>query len=190
MVMFGHSKINVLRLSPSPTSVPVLEDVSLTITAGEKIAVCGPSGSGKTSMVMSLLKMMDLREGQILIDDVDINTLDGSDLRAHLNVIPQEPFFMPGTLRFNLDPRGHASDMSIEAAVKRVSGNLWEKLSKGSNLDSLRSELVASELSHGERQLLCLVRALLVPSKIVIFDEAMSRYVGASTLGTHPWLRN
>ncbi|KAK1752303.1 canalicular multispecific organic anion transporter 1 [Echria macrotheca] len=170
----GAVELRHLNAAHTPTSVPVLEDVSLTIAAGEKIAVCGPSGSGKTSMVMSLLKMMDLREGQILIDGVDTNTLDGSDLRAHLNVIPQEPFFMPGTLRFNLDPRDHASDMSIEAAVKRVSGSLWEKLSKGSNIDSLGSEFVASELSHGERQLLCLVRALLVPSKIVIFDEAMS----------------
>jgi ABC-type multidrug transport system fused ATPase/permease subunit len=173
-----------MRHFSRPTSVPVLEDVSLTIAPGEKIAVCGPSGSGKTSTIMSILKMMDLRKGQILIDDVDISTLDGSDLRAHLSVIPQEPFFMPGTLRFNLDPRGRASDMSVEAAVKRVSEGLWEKLFKGSTMDSLDSELVASELSHGERQLLCLARALLLPSKIVILDEAMSRYVEAST-----WVR-
>lgn len=124
---------------------------------------------------MAIMKMMDLRSGKILIDDTDIDTLDGEDLRSHLNVIPQELFFMPGSLRFNLDPRGFAFDALIKATIQRVSVRLWEKLSSSSN-GNLGAHFVPSKWSHGEQQLLCLVRALLVPSKVIIFDEAMSRY--------------
>lgn len=124
---------------------------------------------------MAMMQMMDVRSGRVVIDDIDVATLDGESLRSHLNVVPQEPFFMPGTLRFNLDPRGVASDASIEAMLRRVSARLWDKLATGSN-GSLHEEFKSSQWSHGEQQLLCLTRALLIPSKVIVFDEAMSRY--------------
>ncbi|KAI0837465.1 P-loop containing nucleoside triphosphate hydrolase protein [Hypoxylon sp. FL0890] len=169
----GAVEFRNINIAYTPNSASVVKELSLKIAAGEKLAIVGPSGSGKSSLVMALLKMMDLRNGQIFIDDFDISTIGGVDVRSHLNVVPQEPYFLPGSLRFNIDPKGRASDASIESAIRRVSINLWEKLTVGIQ-GNLGAAFVASEWSHGERQLLCLARALLVPSKIVILDEAMS----------------
>ncbi|KAL6828791.1 P-loop containing nucleoside triphosphate hydrolase protein [Trichoderma sp. SZMC 28015] len=169
----GRVQVQRLTAAHTPRSEDVLKDVSLDIAAGEKIAVCGSSGSGKTSLIMAMMQMMDVRSGRVVIDDIDVATLDGESLRSHLNVVPQEPFFMPGTLRFNLDPRGVASDASIEAMLRRVSARLWDKLATGSN-GGLHEEFKSSQWSHGEQQLLCLTRALLIPSKVIVFDEAMS----------------
>lgn len=77
---------------------------------------------------------------------------------------------MPGTIRLNIDPSGQLSDEAIATAIRKV--GLWDKVSADGGLDS---DLDASEWSHGERQLLCLARAVLVPSKILILDEATSR---------------
>jgi ATP-binding cassette, subfamily C (CFTR/MRP), member 1 len=120
---------------------------------------------------MAILRMIEVREGHIAIDDVDISTLQGNDVRSRLNIVPQDPFFMPGTVRFNLDPRGQWADGPIEAAIRKV--GLWARISAAGGLDA---ELAASEWSQGESQLLCLARALLVPSTILILDEATSRY--------------
>ncbi|KAL7941244.1 P-loop containing nucleoside triphosphate hydrolase protein [Trichoderma barbatum] len=169
----GRVQVQRLTAAHTPRSEDVLKDVNLDITAGEKIAVCGSSGSGKTSLIMAMMQMMDVRSGRVVIDDTDVATLDGESMRGHLNVVPQEPLFMPGSLRFNLDPRGLASDASIEAMLRRVSAGLWDKLATSSN-GSLHEEFRPSQWSHGEQQLFCLTRALLIPSKVIIFDEAMS----------------
>ncbi|UKZ54381.1 hypothetical protein TrVGV298_008189 [Trichoderma virens] len=169
----GRVQVQRLTAAHSLGSEDVLKDVNLDISAGEKIAVCGPSGSGKTSLIMAMMQMMDVRSGRVVIDDTDVATLDGESMRSHLNVVPQEPFFMPGSLRFNLDPRGVASDASIEVMLRRVSAGLWDKLATGSH-GSLHEEFRSSQWSHGEQQLFCLTRALLIPSKVIIFDEAMS----------------
>jgi len=165
-----------MRLTGSRRNLaPILVGLNLSIAPGEKVAICGPSGSGKTSLIMAMIGMIELREGDITIEDDDISTLQINEVRSRINVIPQEPYFIPGITRFNLDPQKRWSDDAIEAAIRKI--GLWERISASGGLGMM---LVASEWSQGERQLLCLARALLVPSQILILDEASSRYISLS----------
>ncbi|KAJ5756916.1 ABC transporter integral membrane type 1 [Penicillium nucicola] len=147
----------------------ILSDLSLHILSGHKIAVCGPSGSGKTSLIMSLLRMLEITQGHITIDNVDISTIKIAALRSQITVIPQSPFFLPGTLCDNFDPEGTVSKEQIIAAIKKV--GLWDSILAKGGLDA---NLGALDWSFGEKQLLALARALTTPSPLLILDEATS----------------
>ncbi|KAJ6110017.1 hypothetical protein N7486_002252 [Penicillium sp. IBT 16267x] len=174
----GHIVFHDVKASYHLDSRPVLDDVSLSIQPGEKIAVCGPSGSGKISLILSLLRMIEIREGNITVDGVDVSTLPSDLVRCRINVVPQEPFFMAGTLRFNLDPglgQNSVSDEHILAAIQKV--GLWSQFysscDEGKVLDR---PFVSSNWSVGERQLLALARALITKIPLLVLDEATSRY--------------
>lgn len=121
-------------------------------------------------MIMTLLRMLEASEGQIVVDGRDISTIDRNVTRASINVIPQEPFLMPGSVRFNLDPQERITNSRMAWAIKRV--GLWDRVNKNGGLDA---EVGPDDWSIGEKQLLELARALLVKSPILVLDEAASK---------------
>lgn len=149
--------------------VPALRNISLSIPADQKVGICGPSGSGKSSFVALLFHMLEIKEGLMTIDGIDLSKIPRRVLRERLTVIPQEPIFLKGTIRQNLDPQGLSKDDSAAELVLRKVG-LWSIVTNGGGLDvAMEAEEL---LSHGQRQLFCLARAMLRPSRILIIDEA------------------
>ncbi|KAK0615177.1 ABC transporter [Bombardia bombarda] len=155
---------------------PILKNISLSIQPRQHIAICGRSGSGKTSLILSLLKMIEAQKGKITLDGVDISTLSHAYVRSHvINVVPQDPFLMPGSIRFNLDPLQSLSavpdgeEMMIRA-LERV--GLWAIIKDQHG--GLDGEMDETMWSAGQKQLFCLARAMVKKCKVVVLDEAMS----------------
>lgn len=131
--------------------------------------------SGKSSLVSLLFGLFTPVSGSITIDEIDITSIPRADLRSGLIGLPQEPLFVPGTVRRNLTlAQEDASDESMIDVLKKV--DLWDKINASSEGEGLDSTLEAEELfSHGERQLFCLSRAMLDSGRILVLDEATSR---------------
>jgi ABC-type multidrug transport system fused ATPase/permease subunit len=166
----GHVQVQRLSLRYTEDSPDVLRNVSFEVFPGEKLAICGKSGAGKSTLTLAFFRILQIPMNSVFIDGVDISTLQLAVLRSKLSIIPQEPILFSGSIRSNIDPLGQASENDIWEAIKRV--HFLETFSNDLvSLDTTIDE-GGTNLSHGQRQLLCLARAYIARKPIVLLDEA------------------
>ncbi|VUC23409.1 unnamed protein product [Clonostachys rosea] len=172
----GGIEFKNLSASYKAGGTRVLKNVSIKIPPGSKVGICGRTGSGKSTMLLSLLRLAEIEDGDILIDDVSITNCSRNTLRQRAVAVPQDPVLLPGTIRLNADPLTGRQDDEILSALDGL-GLLDIVLSTPDGLDAPMNTL---SLSKGQQQLFCLIRVLLGSSRIVLLDE-MSSSVDAVT---------
>ena len=150
----------------------ILKDVNFCIKNNEKIAIIGRTGSGKTSLILALLRIIQgnkyIINGNIFIDNIDINKIDLYYLRDNLSVVSQFPLVFEGTLKENLDPKNLYTNEYILNKIKE--NEFFEKIYM--KIGDLKNLINLNELSISEKQLICIFRAILKNKNILIFDEA------------------
>ncbi|CEM33729.1 unnamed protein product [Vitrella brassicaformis CCMP3155] len=168
----GRLSLKNLQVRYRPGLPLVLKGLTVTIEGGQKIGIVGRTGAGKSTLMQVLLRLVEPTAGYIEVDGIECTKIGLDDLRKQFSIIPQDPVLFTGSVRFNIDPFARHSDEEVWQALRR--SHLSDFVS--SLPDGLSSvvEEGGRNFSQGQRQLLCLGRALLRRSKIILLDEATS----------------